>query len=91
MAHAIIRFSLWKNCILEFPSVVGVMNLTRNFGQVAAIYAGLGRCSGRLCGVISSDLQDPAEMIAPMFTAWHSGANTVIGVRGSREDSVFST
>ncbi|HEX4165301.1 MAG TPA: glycosyltransferase family 2 protein [Bryobacteraceae bacterium] len=74
----------------EFPGLVGVVNLTRNFGQVAAIYAGLGRCTGDCAVVISSDLQDPPELIAHMFRCWLNGAKTVIGVRESREDSSFS-
>ncbi len=74
----------------EFPSSVGVVNLTRNFGQVAAILAGLGRCTGDCAAVISSDLQDPPELIAEMFRLWREGSQTVIGTRESREDSRFS-
>ena len=69
---------------------VGVVNLTRNFGQVAAIYAGLERCNGDCAAVISSDLQDPPELIGEMFTEWQAGAETVIGVRKSRNDSRLS-
>ena len=74
----------------EFPMSVGVVNLTRNFGQVAAIYAGLERCNGDCAAVISSDLQDPPELIREMFAEWQAGAETVIAVRKSREDSRLS-
>jgi glycosyltransferase involved in cell wall biosynthesis len=74
----------------EYPACVGVVNLTRNFGQVAAISAGLGRCKGDCAAVISSDLQDPPELIPQMFKLWMGGAKTVVGVRESREDSAFS-
>lgn len=74
----------------EYPAQAGVVNLTRNFGQVAAISAGLGRCTGDCAAVISSDLQDPPELIPEMFERWRSGAKTVIGVRESREDSRFT-
>lgn len=74
----------------DFPHSVGVVNLTRNFGQVAAILAGLGRCTGDCAAVISSDLQDPPELIAEMFRRWREGSHTVIGIRESREDSQFS-
>ena len=67
-----------------------MVSLTRNFGQVAAISAGLGRCTGDCAAVISSDLQDPPELIARMFELWRGGAKTVLGVRQSREDSTFS-
>jgi dolichol-phosphate mannosyltransferase len=74
----------------EYPRCTGVINLTRNFGQVAAITAGLGRCTGDCAVVISSDLQDPPELIPEMFTEWLAGATTVVGIRESREDSSFS-
>jgi dolichol-phosphate mannosyltransferase len=74
----------------EYPGCVGVVNLTRNFGQVAAITAGLGRCTGDCAAVISSDLQDPPELIPQMFKLWMNGAKTVLGVRESREDSAFN-
>jgi glycosyltransferase involved in cell wall biosynthesis len=74
----------------EHPRSTGVINLTRNFGQVAAITAGLGRCTGDCAVVISSDLQDPPELIPEMFTEWLAGGMTVVGIRESREDSSFS-
>ncbi len=74
----------------EYSGCVGVVNLTRNFGQVAAVSAGLGRCTGDCAAVISSDLQDPPELIPQMFKLWMGGAKTVIGVRESREDSAFN-
>jgi polyisoprenyl-phosphate glycosyltransferase len=74
----------------EHPTCTGVVNLTRNFGQIAAILAGLGRCSGDCAAVISSDLQDPPELIPEMYKQWAAGAKTVIGVRESRDDPSFA-
>jgi glycosyltransferase involved in cell wall biosynthesis len=74
----------------EFPGCVGVINLVRNFGQVAAIMAGLARCTGDCAAVISSDLQDPPELIVEMFERWTTGAKTVLGIRESREDAGFN-
>lgn len=73
----------------EYPELVAIINFTRNFGQVAAIFAGLAQCSGDCAAVISSDLQDPPELIPRMYDEWVKGARTVIGVRQSREDSFF--
>jgi glycosyltransferase involved in cell wall biosynthesis len=70
----------------ECPAVTGVVSLTRNFGQVAAIFAGLGFCSGDCAAVISSDLQDPPELIPVMFRKWREGAKTVLGTRRLRND-----
>lgn len=43
----------------EAPERVRVVKLTRNFGQVAAILAGLHLAQGDACVVMSADLQDP--------------------------------
>ncbi len=69
------------------PDVAGIVNLTRNFGQVPAIIAGMEYCSGDCVVVISSDLQDPPELIPLMFRKWATGIQTVIGTRESREDN----
>ena len=70
----------------ENPTITGLVNFTRNFGQVAAIYAGLDLCSGDCAAVISADLQDPPEMIPEMFRKWREGHMTVLAVRGDRHD-----
>ncbi|MFB3778594.1 MAG: glycosyltransferase family 2 protein [Bryobacteraceae bacterium] len=72
---------------LEAPDSTGVISLVRNFGQVAAIFAGLHRVSGDCVAVISADLQDPPELIPQMFEKWRAGAKTVLAVRGDREDA----
>ena len=41
------------------PDRVRVVKLTRNFGQTAAILAGLRESRGDCCVVMSADLQDP--------------------------------
>src|SRR4051794_33804722 len=69
------------------PDVAGIVNLTRKFGQVPAIIAGMEYCSGDCVAVISSDLQDPPELIPQMFRKWAAGVQTVIATRESREDS----
>ncbi|MBW2233369.1 MAG: glycosyltransferase [Deltaproteobacteria bacterium] len=42
---------------------IRVVKLSRNFGQVAAILAGLSKASGDICVVMSADLQDQPELI----------------------------
>ena len=74
----------------EHPETVGVVNLLRNFGQVAAIFAGLAACTGDCAAVISADLQDPPELLPVMFEKWRAGARTVLAERGAREDSLAS-
>lgn len=70
----------------HYPEITGVVNLTRNFGQVAAILAGIQSSVGDCVVVISSDLQDPPELIPTMFEKWRNGVHTVIGTRSARDD-----
>ena len=72
----------------EYPAVTGIVNFVRNFGQVAAIFAGLRASAGDCAAVISCDLQDPPELIPEMFQRWREGQKTVLAVRAGREDSL---
>lgn len=63
------------------------ISFTRNFGQVAAVIAGLKRCSGNAAIVMSADLQDPFDMIPEMIAGWFDNFNIVICQRVDREDS----
>ena len=71
----------------ERPDVIGVVSLVRNFGQVAAILAGMACAKGDCIAAISADLQDPPEMIPLMFDKWRAGNTTVLAVREARGDS----
>jgi glycosyltransferase involved in cell wall biosynthesis len=66
---------------------VKAFSFSRNFGQVAAVIAGLQRCSGDAAIVMSADLQDPIELISEMITGWLNGFNIVICHRVDRSDS----
>lgn len=65
---------------------VRVLRLSRNFGQVSAIVAGLSISSGDATVVISADLQDPPELMGDMIKAWRSGAEVVVAAREERKD-----
>lgn len=62
------------------------LSFDRNYGQVAAIIAGLRHCSGNAAIVMSADLQDPPEMILEMIRTWEGGSVITISHRKSRED-----
>ncbi|MFP8879769.1 MAG: glycosyltransferase family 2 protein [Myxococcota bacterium] len=68
------------------PQRVRVIKLTRNFGQVAAITAGLTMARGDCCVVMSADLQDPPELILEMAEHWRNGSKIVLATRSHRED-----
>lgn len=66
---------------------VRVISFTRNFGQMAAILAGLKHATGDLVLHLSADLQDPVELIPQMVRAHEAGHELVIAYRQSREDT----
>jgi dolichol-phosphate mannosyltransferase len=73
------------------PDRVRVVKLTRNFGQTAAILAGLREARGDACVVMSADLQDPPELILEMVSRWDGGARKVVlATRTNREDSAIA-
>ncbi|MBA3994680.1 MAG: glycosyltransferase [Cyanobacteria bacterium DS2.3.42] len=76
-----------KEIALEFP-YVKLINLSRNFGQQAAITAGMDHCDGRAVVNIDSDLQDPPELIPQMMELWRRGYDVIYATRSTRKDSV---
>lgn len=69
---------------------VRVLALSRNFGQQAAVLAGLQHASGNALVIIDSDLQDPPEIILEMVDRWRNGADVAYGKRTDREgEGVF--
>jgi glycosyltransferase involved in cell wall biosynthesis len=65
---------------------VSYLSFDRNYGQVAAIIAGLRHCKGNSAVVMSADLQDPPEMILEMVRSWEGGSVITICNRKSRND-----
>lgn len=70
---------------------VNVIELSRNFGQVAAIQAGLQEATGDCAINVSADLQDPIELVAKMITAWLNGSEIVICHREGRRDALTNS
>ena len=46
---------------------VKYLSFSRNFGKEAAMYAGLSHASGDYCAILDADLQDPPELLGPMY------------------------
>ena len=68
--------------------VVGVL-LNRNYGQHAAVIAGLAQSKGDIIITLDADLQNPPEEI-PRLVAEMAKGNDVVGtVRRNRQDSLF--
>jgi dolichol-phosphate mannosyltransferase len=63
-----------------------VVELSRNFGQQAAITAGLAHAAGDAAIIMDGDLQDPPEVIPDLLAAWREGGQVVFAVRSSRTE-----
>lgn len=68
---------------------VRAVRLSRNFGQHAAITAGLARTRGRWIVVMDCDLQDPPESIPQLYAKAREGFDVVFARRKSRQHSAF--
>jgi dolichol-phosphate mannosyltransferase len=66
-----------------------VVRLSRNFGQHAAITAGLTRARGAWTVVMDCDLQEPPEEIPQLYAKAHAGYDIVRAVREGRRHSAF--
>jgi polyisoprenyl-phosphate glycosyltransferase len=68
---------------------VRAVRLSRNFGQHAAITAGLAESRGRMIVVMDCDLQDQPEEIPNLYAAARQGHDVVLARRIGRTDSRF--
>ncbi len=70
----------------ELDNRIALLRLSRNFGQPAAIAAGLSSADADCVVVMDGDLQDPPELIPTMFARWRSGDAVVIARRKARAE-----
>ena len=69
---------------------VRVVELTRNYGQHAAILAGFSVVRGRIVVTMDADLQNPPEEIPRLVSVMEEGNYDVVGtIRKGRQDSLF--
>jgi dolichol-phosphate mannosyltransferase len=68
-------------------SHVVVVELSRNWGHMGAISAGLQSARGRAVILMDGDFQDPPQVLPRMIDAWRKGSEVVVGVRRSRQES----
>ena len=70
------------------PHVV-VIEFSRNFGQHAAIFAGLDQSRGEVIVTLDADLQNPPEAIPTLLRTIEAGYDVVGGWRESRQDPLY--
>jgi len=68
---------------------VRVVHLARNFGQSAAVSAGLDHADGDVVIVIDADLQDDPAVFGALLQQWREGYDVVYVVRSGRDASFF--
>lgn len=66
---------------------VRLVKLSRNFGEHAALLAGLSVCTGDCAVTKQADLQEDSTLILEMFERWKAGNKVVLAVRKSRDES----
>src|SRR5512136_1292563 len=76
---------------LIYPEV-RVVELTRNYGQHAAIFSGFSVIRGDIVITLDADLQNPPEEIPNLVRVMEEGGYDVVGtIRKERRDSFFRT
>ena len=72
-----------RQLIAGDPDVV-LIDLSRNFGKEAALFAGLEQACGDAIIPIDVDLQDPVEVIPKLIEQWRAGFDVVLAKRRDR-------
>ena len=66
-----------------------LIRLSRNFGQQAAICAGLGQTLGRAVAIMDADMQDPPELLERGLEKLKEGYDIVYTVRHKRKEGLL--
>jgi dolichol-phosphate mannosyltransferase len=77
------------NQIKAMDENVKLVKLSKNYGEHAAVLAGLMHSTGDCAVVKQADLVEPAELILEMKESWEKGNKVVLAVRADRDDSIL--
>lgn len=79
--------------IADLPAVKNLawklVELSRNFGQQAAITAGMDHASGEVLIFLDADLQDPPALIPEFIAKYAEGYDVVFGIRKNRKEPLW--
>ncbi|MBQ7776655.1 MAG: glycosyltransferase family 2 protein [Lachnospiraceae bacterium] len=75
------------NEIRAMDENVRLVKLSRNFGEHAALLAGLSVSTGDCAVTKQADLQEDSTLILDMYESWKQGNKVVLAVRRSRDES----
>lgn len=73
----------------EYPDKIKGVFLSTNFGQHAAVTAGLQTSSGKYLITMDADLQNPPEEIPKLLAKLREGYDVVGTIRANRRDTFF--
>lgn len=76
--------------IAKTDEQVKVIQFTRNFGQTAAVQAGIDEAQGSIIVLMDSDLQNDSSDIIRLINKLNEGYDIVSGWRKKRKDSLFT-
>jgi len=75
--------------LAQIDSHIRTLKLSRNFGEHAAILAGLSICTGTCAIRKAADLQDPSDLILEMYERYRAGNKVVLAVREGRDEPLL--
>ncbi len=74
------------NKIAEKDPNVVCTRLSRNFGEHAALLAGLSVCTGDCAVTKQADLQEDSTLILDLYEKWKEGYKVVLAIRSERDE-----
>ena len=75
------------NSLREKDDNIRCVKLSRNYGEHAALLAGLSACTGDCAVTKQADLQEDSSIILEMYESWKRGNKVVLAVRKERKEN----
>lgn len=75
------------NSLREKDDNIKCVKLSRNFGEHAALLAGLSASTGDCAVTKQADLQEDSTLILEMYESWKKGNKVVLAIREDRKES----
>ena len=75
------------NSLREKDDNIRCVKLSRNYGEHAALLAGLSACTGDCAVTKQADLQEDSSIILEMYESWKRGKKVVLAVRKERKEN----
>lgn len=75
------------NSLRKKDENIRCVKLSRNYGEHAALLAGLSACTGDCAVTKQADLQEDSSIILEMYESWKRGNKVVLAVRKERKEN----